>query len=77
MEKQIKTCSVCHEQHTKGIEVFSSFICQHCEVEIVEVDSSHFRYQLLVDQLKRISGAFFLLKALFYKGFFIWFKKII
>ncbi|MDW4511992.1 sigma factor G inhibitor Gin [Priestia megaterium] len=58
MEKQIKTCSVCHEQHTKGIEVFSSLICQHCEVEIVEVDSSHFRYQLLVNQLKRISGAF-------------------
>lgn len=48
------TCIVCNSDKTSGIRIFSQFICDECEREIVQTDVEDAKYPLYVDRMKKI-----------------------
>ncbi|TYR78336.1 sigma-F transcribed protein CsfB [Priestia megaterium] len=56
MKREIEmTCLICHNQDEKGIEIFSKFICRHCEKEIIHMESTSNQYRMILHELKKIS----------------------
>lgn len=47
-------CLVCNQRTIKGITIFSSLICQHCEKDITEINLSNQQYDNILNQLKKI-----------------------
>jgi hypothetical protein len=48
------TCIVCCTTKASGIRIFSQFICDDCEREIVQTDVEDANYPLYVDRMKKI-----------------------
>lgn len=48
------TCIVCTESKASGIRIFSQFICDDCERDIVQTDVQDAKYPLYVDRMKKI-----------------------
>ena len=50
-----ETCVVCECKKTSGIHVYTSFICEECEREIITTDTKDERYKYYLKQLKKIT----------------------
>jgi hypothetical protein len=51
-----ETCIVCDTERTKGIHVYTSFICVDCEKEIINTGTSDPNYQYYLEKLRRIKN---------------------
>ncbi|MED1441201.1 MULTISPECIES: sigma factor G inhibitor Gin [Aeribacillus] len=52
-----ETCVICDKQKEKGIHLYSSFICTDCEKDMVQTDTSDWKYQYFVEQLKKAAAS--------------------
>ncbi|QHS23864.1 hypothetical protein GWK91_13330 [Virgibacillus sp. MSP4-1] len=50
-----KLCNVCNKEKTKGIKVYTAFICSDCEQEMIQTEPGDENYQYFVDRLKVIN----------------------
>lgn len=48
------TCIVCSEAKASGIRIFSQFICDECEREIVQSNVGDDNYPMYIDRMKKI-----------------------
>jgi hypothetical protein len=55
-EKQIgEICVICEQQKTNGIHLYTSFICNECEQELVHTDTDNPRYKYYLKQLRKVN----------------------
>jgi hypothetical protein len=47
-----KECIVCRQKRERGIHILNRFLCDDCEKEIIESDSSHILYTYLVWRMR-------------------------
>lgn len=47
-------CIVCNQQKEIGIHLYTSFICQDCEREMVKTNTNESKYRYFVQQLRRV-----------------------
>ncbi|WP_442862502.1 sigma factor G inhibitor Gin [Bacillus sp. USDA818B3_A] len=50
-----ETCVICESQKTKGIHLYTSFICTDCENDLIHTDTNDPRYKYFLKQLKKIN----------------------
>ncbi|WP_108672151.1 MULTISPECIES: sigma factor G inhibitor Gin [Peribacillus] len=48
-------CIVCEKEKQMGIHLYTSFVCEECEKEMVTTETSDPRYKYFLDQLKKIT----------------------
>jgi len=49
-----QNCTICGHESDVGIHIVSSFICSHCEQEMVATDTQDERYPFFVAKMKTI-----------------------
>lgn len=49
------TCIICEEEKENGIYICNQLICQSCQKKLVETDVDDANYDLLVQQLRKLS----------------------
>ncbi|MDQ0233377.1 sigma factor G inhibitor Gin [Metabacillus malikii] len=49
-----KLCIVCDTKKNTGIHLYTSFICEDCEKEIVRTETSDPKYQFFLERLSRV-----------------------
>ena len=49
-----EVCIVCKEKKTRGIHICHQFICQSCEQEIVQTQTTDDRYHHYLERLRKI-----------------------
>ncbi|WP_409303599.1 sigma factor G inhibitor Gin [Peribacillus sp. SCS-155] len=49
-----ETCIVCEHVKDVGIHLYTSFICNECERDLINTDTDHPKYTHYVNQLKKI-----------------------
>lgn len=49
-----ETCIICETKKQKGIHLYTQFICNDCEREIISTDTRDERYKYYLNQLKKI-----------------------
>ncbi|MEI7027702.1 sigma factor G inhibitor Gin [Paenibacillus sp. y28] len=55
MEQQNEnTCIICDQKKGHGIRVYTEFICDDCEAEMVKTDVVDAKYPFFIHQLRRI-----------------------
>ena len=47
-------CIICDRNKKAGIRIFSQFICEECEAEMVRTEVEDEKYSLFIHQLKKI-----------------------
>lgn len=50
-----KTCVICDQTQSAGIYLYTSFICMHCEEQMVKTETDDPNYHYYVQQLKRVT----------------------
>ncbi|RLQ91707.1 sigma factor G inhibitor Gin [Falsibacillus albus] len=50
-----EACIVCEEHKSKGIHLYTSFICRDCEEDMVHTDTKDPKYKYYINQLKKIT----------------------
>ena len=50
-----ETCVICENQKTKGIHLYTSFICADCEHELIQTDTGDPKYKHFLKQLKKVT----------------------
>ncbi|WP_153127218.1 sigma factor G inhibitor Gin [Peribacillus tepidiphilus] len=48
-------CIVCEQKKRFGIHLYTSFICEECEKEMIQTSTSDSRYKFFLDQLKKVT----------------------
>ncbi|WP_374049103.1 sigma factor G inhibitor Gin [Neobacillus sp. OS1-32] len=48
-------CVICENQKTKGIHLYTSFICSDCEHELIQTDTNNPKYKYFLKQLKKVT----------------------
>lgn len=51
-----KTCVVCESMKPSGIHLYTSFICEECERDIIGTDTKDMMYKHYLKQLKKITN---------------------
>lgn len=51
----IETCVICENQKSKGIHLYTSFICSDCEHELIQTDTNDPKYKHFLKQLKKVN----------------------
>ena len=51
-----KTCVVCESMKPSGIHLYTSFICEECERDIIGTDTKDMKYKYYLKQLKKITN---------------------
>lgn len=51
-----ETCVVCEHIKASGIHLYSSFICEECEREMIGTDTKDVKYKYYLKQLKKITN---------------------
>jgi hypothetical protein len=54
MEQEDHNCIVCGNGGKEGIFIFNSFVCKHCEQEIVMTDAADDKYSFFIRQMRQI-----------------------
>lgn len=49
-----ETCIICDQKKENGIHIYTQFICDECEKEIVSTETSDVRYKYYLTQLKKV-----------------------
>lgn len=55
IEKTGETCIVCEQNKEKGIHLYTSFICEDCEKDMVLTDTNDPKYKYYIERLKMIT----------------------
>jgi hypothetical protein len=50
-----ETCVICESQKSKGIHLYTSFICTDCENDLIHTDTNDPRYKYFLKQLRKIT----------------------
>ncbi|SEC36684.1 sigma factor G inhibitor Gin [Paenibacillus sp. GP183] len=58
-KKQVSPCMICGQNQENGIFILSGFLCDDCEMEMVETDAQDERYRYFVQQMKSQLLCFF------------------
>lgn len=54
MEREEKRCIVCSTHREEGIVIWNSFICHHCEQEMIHTDVFDAKYPFFIEKMKSI-----------------------
>lgn len=55
-EKHIgETCVICEKLKNNGIHLYTSFICNECEQDLIHTDTDHPMYRYYLKQLKKVN----------------------
>ena len=49
-----ETCIVCEHVKLEGIHLFDSFICEECETDVINSETTDENYNFYVKQLKKL-----------------------
>lgn len=49
-------CIICEQKKTKGIHLYTSFICSQCERKIISTETNDPRYKFFIKQLKKVNS---------------------
>jgi hypothetical protein len=49
-----ETCIICEQPKEKGIHLYTSFICEDCEKDMVITDTSDPKYKYYIERLRNI-----------------------
>lgn len=57
MEKDqaLKRCGICEEKKERGIHLYTMFICQECEYNIIHTEPREEKYRYYVKKLKNVN----------------------
>ena len=50
-----ETCVICEKTKTKGIHLYTRFICHDCEKEMVLTETSDEKYQYYLKKLRKLT----------------------
>jgi Inhibitor of sigma-G Gin len=48
-------CVICEQAKTRGIHLYTSFICTDCENDLIATDTSHPKYNYYLKKLRKIT----------------------
>lgn len=48
-------CAICEQTKTRGIHLYTSFICTDCEKDLITTDTSSPKYNYYLKKLKKIT----------------------
>lgn len=48
-------CVICEQAKTRGIHLYTSFICADCEKDLITTDTSNPKYKYYLKKLKKIT----------------------
>ncbi|OCA80653.1 sigma factor G inhibitor Gin [Bacillus sp. FJAT-27225] len=51
-----ETCVVCGEIKTKGIHLYTSFICMECEMDMIKTETNDPKYPYYLKQLRKVTA---------------------
>ncbi|CAH0347554.1 sigma factor G inhibitor Gin [Bacillus sp. CECT 9360] len=51
-----ETCVVCEEIKLAGIHLYTAFICEECERDIIHTDTNNPQYKYYLKQLKKVNN---------------------
>lgn len=51
----MEKCIICEQQKQQGIHLYTSFICEDCEKDIVITETDDPKYHYYIQQLKAIN----------------------
>lgn len=49
-----RNCIVCSQDEPEGIFIFDSFVCRHCETEMIKTDATEDKYMFFIKQMRQI-----------------------
>ncbi|MFZ7946880.1 MULTISPECIES: sigma factor G inhibitor Gin [Bacillaceae] len=52
----VETCVICENQKSKGIHLYTSFICTECENDLIQTDTNDPKYKYFLKQLRKITN---------------------
>jgi hypothetical protein len=50
-----KTCVICEEDKTRGIHLYTSFICTDCESDLINTDTDNPKYKYYLKKLRKVN----------------------
>lgn len=50
-----ETCVICEQKKSKGIHLYTSFICIECEKDLIQTEIGNPKYKYYLKQLKKIT----------------------
>lgn len=51
-----ESCVVCEEVKMVGIHLYTTFICEECEKNIIHTDTNNPKYKYYLKQLKKVNN---------------------
>ncbi|WP_044895817.1 sigma factor G inhibitor Gin [Bacillus alveayuensis] len=51
-----ETCIICEQPKSKGIHLYTKFICFDCEKDMIQTDTDDPKYRFYLQQLKKIKN---------------------
>ncbi|HHY75069.1 MAG TPA: carnitine--CoA ligase [Bacillus bacterium] len=49
-----ETCVICEQKKENGIHIYTQFICNECEQEIISTETNNEKYKYYLNQLKKV-----------------------
>lgn len=53
--RQGKVCVICDQKKSRGIHLYTSFICTECEQELISTETSSPKYKYYLTKLKKVT----------------------
>jgi hypothetical protein len=53
--KELETCGICEEKKEHGIHLYTMFICQECEYNMIHTEPREEKYRYYVKKLKNVN----------------------
>lgn len=50
-----ETCVICEQKKEKGIHIYTQFICNECEKELVSTETNDEKYKHYINQMRKIT----------------------
>lgn len=50
-----EACVICENLKTKGIHLYTAFICTECESDLIQTETHDIKYKFYLKQLKKIT----------------------
>lgn len=49
-----ETCIICDTEKTKGIHLYTSFVCTDCEIDMIQTETEDPKYKYFINKLRRV-----------------------
>ncbi|MCH1626962.1 sigma factor G inhibitor Gin [Ferdinandcohnia quinoae] len=50
-----ETCVICEQEKSRGIHLYTKFICMDCENDMIHTETNDPKYQFYLSQLKKVT----------------------